>query len=282
MNLKGLKTLQLSAALFAGVLFLGDAVASTPQARRLSRQVSVEASQIYRTVDRNTRRQGPRVAQVLQDLRSLQDSARDFEMDISSNRPQRVQRSFDQLERATRNASRTIVSIRAYRLVSSQFRMLETNVNQLKREISRGGGQGQTVNVAPMARRYKNQIENVIMDIKRQIARPGNRRPRVRQAMQSLRQLKMEAQTFLQVAKSGVRKKRIKRAFEQLAQSHRMTRQQVSPILQRTGTGSSMRQASQIIRNIGQKLDRVGGGRGPIGGGFQDDFEDDFGSFPRF
>lgn len=281
MNFKGLTTLHLTAALFAGALFLGDAAASTPSARRLARQVSVDASQIYRTADRHARRFSAREDRALSNLRDLQFAAQDLEMDMNRARPARTQRSFDQLERATREASRTIVNLSAYRMIDRQFRNLEMDVNQLKREIRRGGGgqnPGQLRGVKRLANRYQSDIRSLIQSIRSQIRPRGQRGPRVQQKMRALRQLKQEAELFLTVAQSAPRVRRVKRAFESLAASHRATRMEVQPLLRRTGTGMYMRQASQTLREMGQKLDRVGGGHGPIGGGFQDDF----GSYPRF
>ncbi len=282
MNFKGLTTLNLSAALLAGVLFVSTATASTPQARRLARQVSLETSTVYRTADRQARRFDQREDRALMNLRDVQDSARDLEMDIQSSRPARTQQSLQRLEQATQRASRTLINLSAYRLINRQFRNIEMNVSQIRRELRNGGGHGQ-VNVAPQARQYKQAITSVIQDLRSRI-RPGQQRPRLRNAIQSLRSLKMEAETFLQTARNAQRPRRVKRAFEQLSSTHRMTRQSTVNILQRTGTMHLMRQASQTLRRIGQKLERVGGGfggGGHNGGGFGGGFNDDFGSFPR-
>lgn len=277
MNFKGLTSLNLSAALLAGVLFVSTATASTPQARRLARQVSVEASQVYRTADRRARF-SQRENRALNNLRSLQDSARDLEMDIQSSRPMRTQQSLQRLEQATQQASRTLINLTAYRMVERQFRNIEMNVSQIKRELRRGGGQGPIPRVAPLARQYKQEITSVIQDLRMRV-RPGQQRPRLRRAIESLRSLKMQADTFIQTARNAQRPRRVKRAFEQLSSTHRMTRQDTVNVLQRTGTMYLMRQASQTLRQIGQRLDRVGGGHN--GGGFGGGFNDDFGSFPR-
>lgn len=279
MNFKGLTSLNLSAALLAGVLFVSTAAASTPQARRLARQVSLETSTVYRTADRQARRFNQREDRALMNLRDVQDSARDLEMDIQSSRPARTEQSLQRLEQATQRASRTLINLTAYRMIERQFRNVEMNVNQIRRALRNGGGQGQVPRVAPLARQYKQQVTSVIQDLRSRI-RPGQQRPRLRRAIQSLRSLKMQADTFLQTARNAQRPRRVKRAFEQLASTHRMTRQSTVNVLQRTGTMSLMRQASQTLRQIGQKLDRVGGG-GHNGGGFGGGFNDDFGSFPR-
>ncbi|MFT6067773.1 MAG: hypothetical protein ACJAT2_001116 [Bacteriovoracaceae bacterium] len=283
MNFKGLSTLNLSAALLAGVLFVSTATAATPQARRLARQVSLEASTVFRTADRQARRFDHREDRALMNLRDVQDSARDLEMDIQSSRPMRTQQSLQRLEEATQRASRTLINLSAYRLIDRQFRNIEMNVSQIRRELRNGGGQGQVPRVAPLAREYKQQITSVIQDLRSRI-RPGQQRPRLRNAIQSLRSLKLEADMFLQTARNAQRPRRVKRAFEQLTATHRMTRQSTVNILQRTGSMHLMRQASQTLRQIGQRLDRVGGGfggGGHNGGGFGGGFNDDFGSFPR-
>lgn len=278
MNFKSLSTLNLSAALLAGVLFVSTATASTPQARRLARQVSLEASTVYRTADRQARRFDQREDRALRNLREVQDSARDLEMDITSSRPARTQQSLQRLEQATQRASRTLINLSAYRLVDRQFRNIEMNVSQIRRELRNGGGQGQVPNVAPLARQYKQEITSVIQDLRSRV-RPGQHRPRVQRAIDTLRNLKFEVDSFIQTARNAQRAQRVKRAFEQLASSHRMARQSTVEILNRTGSMRLMRQASQTLRQIGQRLERVGGGH--QGGGFGGGFNDDFGSFPR-
>ncbi|MBK24841.1 MAG: hypothetical protein CME70_12655 [Halobacteriovorax sp.] len=276
MNFKSLTKIQLGVALFASVLFLGDALATTPQARRLARQISVESTEAYRIADRRSGF-GHREQMALMDLRDLQDSARDLEMDI--NLPRRAQNALSRVETSLNRAERSAIALRAYNRVSMKLSNISMNVRQIRREV-RGGGQGpgQLRGVKRMARKYEQDIRTVLQSIRSQIRPRGQRGPRVQEKMRALRQLKQEAAHFLNVAETALRPRRVKRAFENLAATHRMTRMEVQPLLRRTGTGMYMRQASQTLREIGQRLDRVGGGHGPIGGGFGDDF----GTFPRF
>ncbi len=276
MNFKSLTKIQLGVALLASVLFLGDALAQTPQARRLARQISVESTEAYRIADRRSGF-GHREQMALSDLRDLQNSARNLEMDISF--PRRAQQSLSQVETSLNRAERSAYDLSAYSRVSMKLSTISTNVRQLRREI-RGGGQGpgQLRGIKRMARKYEADIRTVLQSIRSQIRPRGQRGPRVQQKMRALRQLRQEATQFLTITQNAQRPRRVKRAFENLAATHRMTRMEVQPLLRRTGTGMYMRQASQTLREMGQRLQRVGGGHGPIGGGFGDDF----GSFPRF
>lgn len=259
MNLKSLTSVQLFAALFAGLLFLSDAAASTPTARRLARQISVDASEAFRKADR--RAIGHREQMAVYDLRDLQNSARDLEMDISF--PRRAQQALSRVEMSLSRAERSATILRNYHRVSMNLSNISLNVRQIRREI-RGGGHGPIRGVKRLARGYKQDIQTLLQEIRYQIRPRGQRGPRVQEKMRALRQLKQEAQHFLSVAETAVRPRRIKRAFENLASQHRMTRMEVQPLLRRTGTGMYMRQASQKLRELGQRLDSVRPGPRPF------------------
>lgn len=285
MNFKSIATFKLTLGLMAGLLFMGDAVSSDTNVRRLAREISLDSAQIFRIAQNRADRFDYRENQALFDLQNLKDKAHDLEMDANNGQ---VRHSIGYLDQAAQAVSYSLNDLTAHNRIEDQFRSIRQSIKQLKRSLRGGDQGGRGVNVAPLARKYKRQVQAVINDIK-YLVRGGGRNYRVgqergrgggsaiRRALESLRGLKFEAKTFLQVTRDSVRPRRVKRAFENLAAAHRNTRAEVMQVLRRTGAGASMREASRTLREIGQKLDRR-----PSASRQNFQVQNDFGFYPRY